>query len=135
MSDALTRALKERGLRLTAQRQLVLKAVRDLGHATPDEVHAKVQDVASGVNITTIYRTLELLEELGLVTHAHLSHGAPTFHAADDIHVHLVCRACGSIREMGVDVITPLADALLDEQGFSLDMGHLALFGTCGGCR
>lgn len=135
MSDALTRALKERGLRLTAQRQLVLKAVRELGHATPDEVHAKVQDVASGVNITTIYRTLELLEELGLVTHAHLSHGAPTFHAADDMHVHLVCRACGSIRELDVDVVTPLADTLLDEQGFSLDMGHLALFGTCGRCR
>jgi Fur family ferric uptake transcriptional regulator len=49
--------------------------------------------------------------------------------------VHLVCRNCGSIHELDVDVVTPLADALLDEQGFSLDMGHLALFGTCGGCR
>jgi Fur family ferric uptake transcriptional regulator len=133
--DALTRALKERGLRLTAQRQLVLRAVRELGHATPDEVHARVQDTASGINITTIYRALELLEDLGLVTHAHLSHGAPTYHAADDSHLHLVCRACGHIEELPVDTVTPLAQHLRAERGFNLDVGHVALFGTCRGCQ
>ncbi|WP_034591225.1 Fur family transcriptional regulator [Hamadaea tsunoensis] len=135
MPDALTRALKERGLRLTAQRQLVLEAVLELGHATPDEIHAKVNSVAAGVNITTIYRTLELLEDLGLVTHAHLSHGAPTFHAAEDSHVHLVCRACGSVQELPVDSVTPLAHSLRAERGFNLDVGHVALFGTCKGCQ
>ena len=85
--------LRARGLRLTAQRQLVLQAVLELGHATPEQVHTAVREVAAGVNITTIYRTLELLEELGLVTHTHLSHGSPTYHAAGEHqHVHLVCR-------------------------------------------
>jgi Fur family ferric uptake transcriptional regulator len=135
VSDALTRALKDRGLRLTAQRQLVLQAVRELGHATPDEVHAKVQCVAASVNLTTIYRTLELLEDLGLVTHAHLSHGAPTFHAAEDRHVHLVCRACGHIEELPVETVTPLAQTLRAERGFNLDVGHVALFGTCRRCQ
>jgi Fur family ferric uptake transcriptional regulator len=58
--------LRSRGLRLTAQRQLVLEAVHALGHSTPDQVHARVSETAAGVNITTVYRTLELLEELGL---------------------------------------------------------------------
>jgi len=80
-SVSLADELRARGLRLTAQRQLVLESVYRLGHATPDQVHAEVARTAAGVNITTVYRTLELLEELGLVTHAHLSHGAPTYHA------------------------------------------------------
>ena len=85
--------LRERGLRLTPQRQLILEAVHELGHATPEQVHTTVRERVAGVNITTVYRTLELLEELGLVNHTHLSHGSPTYHAAgEDQHVHLVCR-------------------------------------------
>src|SRR4051795_13047192 len=92
--------LRERGLRLTPQRQLILEAVHELGHATPEQVHTAVRERVAGVNITTVYRTLELLEELGLVNHTHLSHGSPTYHTAgEDQHVHLVCRGCGSISE------------------------------------
>ncbi len=127
--------LRSRGLRLTAQRQLVLEAVHDLGHATPDQVHAKVSEVAAGVNITTVYRTLELLEELGLVTHAHLSHGAPTFHGvAEEQHVHLVCRICQGIEEVPSDMLNALAESLGEQRGFRLDIGHVALFGECASC-
>jgi Fur family transcriptional regulator, ferric uptake regulator len=127
--------LRSRGLRLTAQRQLVLEAVHDLGHATPDQVHAKVSMVAAGVNITTVYRTLELLEQLGLVTHAHLSHGASTFHAVDEEqHVHLVCRTCQAIEEVPSEMLDQLAKMLDKERGFDLDVGHVALFGRCAGC-
>ena len=56
--------LRERGLRLTPQRQLILEAVHELGHATPEQVHTAVRERVAGVNITTVYRTLELLEEL-----------------------------------------------------------------------
>ncbi len=68
--------LRQRGYRLTPQRQLVLEAVDTLEHATPDDILVEVRKTASGVNISTVYRTLELLEELGLVSHAHLGHGA-----------------------------------------------------------
>lgn len=64
--------LRQRGYRLTPQRQLVLEAVDALEHATPDDILCEVRRTASGVNISTVYRTLELLEELGLVSHAHL---------------------------------------------------------------
>jgi Fur family ferric uptake transcriptional regulator len=131
----LANVLRSRGLRLTAQRQLVLEAVQELGHATPDQVHTKVSEIAAGVNITTVYRTLELLEELGLVHHAHLSHGAPTFHAVDEEqHVHLVCRNCQAIEEVPSEMLDQLADQLGNARGFRLDVGHVALFGLCAGC-
>lgn len=135
ISSELAGVLRSRGLRLTAQRQLVLQAVYTLGHATPDQVHAEVAKTAAGVNITTVYRTLELLEELGLVTHAHLSHGAPTYHAlGEDQHAHLVCRVCGDVLEMPPNLLEPLARRLAADSGFIIDVGHVALFGLCAGC-
>jgi Fur family transcriptional regulator, ferric uptake regulator len=133
--QSLAGELRARGLRLTAQRQLVLEAVYALGHATPDQVHAEVARTAAGVNITTVYRTLELLEELGLVTHAHLSHGAPTYHGVTETqHVHLVCRTCGDVTEVPSEMLRGLADVLEREERFLVDMGHVALFGVCGAC-
>jgi len=133
--STLAEVLRARGLRLTAQRQLVLEAVYELGHATPDQVHAKVSGTAAGINITTIYRTLELLEELGLITHAHLSHGAPTYHGvAEQRHVHLVCRACAAVDEVPAGMLDDLAAAVEARRGFMIDVGHVALFGLCAHC-
>lgn len=128
--------LSARGYRLTPQRQLVLAAVGELGHATPEDVHAWVVERASGVNISTVYRTLELLEELGLVNHAHLSHGAPTYHAADQPeHIHLICRDCGKVTEVAPRIVAPMLDALESAHGFVADVGHLTVFGSCEDCR
>ena len=133
-SPSLPEVLRARGLRMTAPRQLVLEAVSRLGHGTPEQIHDEVRQTASGVNVTTVYRTLELLEELGLVTHTHLSHGPPTYHAADDQHVHLVCRVCGQVTEAPTLLMEPLAEQLAAERGFIIDIGHVALFGTCDTC-
>ena len=128
--------LRARGYRATPQRQLVLEAVARLGHATPEDVGAEVRQAARGVNISTIYRTLELLEQLGMVTHTHLGHGAPTYHlAAAADHVHLVCRNCGKITEVSPEAVRPLVTALDAEQDFETDVGHLTVFGRCGRCR
>jgi Fur family ferric uptake transcriptional regulator len=133
--SSLADVLRARGLRLTAQRQLILEAVHGLGHATPEQVHAAVREVAAGINITTVYRTLELLEELGLVSHTHLSHGSPTFHAVgEEQHVHLVCRVCGAVDEVDPALLAPLATQLEAQRGFLVDIGHVALFGLCATC-
>jgi Fur family transcriptional regulator, ferric uptake regulator len=135
-SATLAAMLRERGLRLTPQRQLILEAVHELGHATPEQVHNHVRERAAGVNITTVYRTLELLEELGLVNHTHLSHGSPTYHAAgEDQHVHLVCRGCGSISEVDPSVMQPVTERLMAEKAFRVDVGHVSLFGECADCK
>ncbi len=127
--------LRERGYRLTPQRQLVLEAVDRLGHATPDDILCEVRRTASGVNVSTVYRTLELLEELGLVSHAHLGHGAPTYHLADrHHHMHLVCRDCDAVVEADVSLAEPFTAALRERFGFHTDMKHFAIFGRCADC-
>lgn len=91
---------------------------------------------ANAVNISTVYRTLELLDELGLVTHTHLGHGAPTYHLADDAdHVHLVCRSCGQVREGASELIQATVDRLAADEGFSVDVRHFSIFGVCRECQ
>ena len=76
------------------------------------------------------------LGELGLVSHAHLGHGAPTYHLATDAdHVHLVCRDCDRVTEIGPDAIRPLITTLEERHGFETDVGHLTVFGRCADCR
>src|ERR1700733_15440024 len=136
MSQTWDAALRASGYRVTPQRQLVLEAVTRLNHASPEEIFAEVHQRASGVNISTIYRTLELLEQLGLVTHTHLGHGAPRYHlAAEAEHVHLVCSECGRVTQIGPEAVNALVAALKDTQGFETDVGHLTVFGKCADCR
>jgi Fur family ferric uptake transcriptional regulator len=136
MADTWQEELRAKGYRVTPQRQLVLEAVTALEHGTPEEICAEVQRTAQGVNISTIYRTLELLEELGLVKHAHLGHGPPNYHpAAQAEHVHLVCRDCESVNDVPPTVAGGLVAALKGEYGFETDVHHLTVYGLCGNCR
>jgi Fur family ferric uptake transcriptional regulator len=128
--------LRAQGYRLTPQRELILDAVDTLGHATPDEVLAEVRKKSSALNVSTVYRTLEVLEELGLVRHAHLSDRAPTYHSVrDHEHFHLVCRNCHQVISVDPDVLDPLLERLREEFAFEADVGHLTVFGRCTDCR
>jgi Fur family transcriptional regulator, ferric uptake regulator len=131
---SLRSTLHQRGMRMTPQRQLVLDAVRELEHATPEQVCRRVQGTASGVNITTVYRALDLLEELGLVRHTHLGHGAPTYSVEEHEHVHLACHRCGEIDEVPTELLDELSRELCARFGFVLDATHLALSGLCRDC-
>lgn len=136
MSDSdLHSTLRAKGYRLTPQRQLVLDAVTELEHGTPDEICASVQQRSGGVNLSTVYRTLELLEQLGLVTHTHLGHGAPTYHSAGrSNHLHLVCHDCGAVMEAEASLADPLMQDIADKHGFETDLAHFAIYGRCRKC-
>lgn len=128
--------LRDRGYRLTPQRELILSAINELGHATPDEVLAHAQRKASSINASTVYRTLEVLTELGLVRHAHLSDRAPTYHSVTgDEHFHVKCRGCGEVTSVDVEAARTLVDRLEDDLGFQADVTHLAVMGRCRACR
>jgi Fur family ferric uptake transcriptional regulator len=130
--DARLRAV---GLRSTAQRRAVLQALFEAQHATVDELAAEVQRTMPDVSLSTIYRTLEALDEAGLVTHAHLHHGSPTYHSVDEEpHVHLVCTGCGAIGQQPMFVAASLAEQLRASAGFVVDVSHLAVHGLCASC-
>jgi Fur family ferric uptake transcriptional regulator len=136
MSTEWEQKLRRGGYRITPQRQLVLEAVGRLRHGTPEELLAEVQRTASGVNLSTIYRNLEVLEEVGLVTHAHIGHGAPTYHSVDDhVHIHLVCDRCGAVQSLDAGIAEPFLNDLRDATGFVTDVSHVALHGTCRDCN
>ncbi|MDO9395196.1 MAG: Fur family transcriptional regulator [Herbiconiux sp.] len=127
--------LRAKGYRLTPQRELILGAIEELGHATPDEVLVHVQAQVSSVNASPVYRTLEVLEDLGLVRHAHLSDRAPTYHSVTGHeHFHLKCRGCGKVTSVDVGVARALTERLETELGFVADVGHLTVFGLCQEC-
>jgi Fur family transcriptional regulator, ferric uptake regulator len=135
----LAERLRARGLRLTAQRQRVLEAVGALEHATPEAIGARLREAAgpdgAAPDTSTVYRTLELLERLGLVWHTHLGKGAPIYHAAEHPHLHVVCASCGEVASADPDLLAGAAERLATELGFTVDVGHVALSGTCRACR
>ncbi|MET0522890.1 MAG: Fur family transcriptional regulator [Jiangellaceae bacterium] len=127
--------LRAQGYRLTPQRELVLGAVRQLDHGSPEEILSRVRESAKGVNISTVYRTLELLEKLGLVSHTHLGHGAPAYHATTEPdHLHLVCRNCERVTEVEPTIAAGLVGDVAARFGFRTDLRHLTVFGTCREC-
>jgi Fur family transcriptional regulator, ferric uptake regulator len=130
--------LRARGLRLTSSRQRVLAAVAALEHGTPEEIHARLRAEAgpggAAPDTSTVYRTLELLERLGLVWHTHLGKGAPVYHAAQHPHLHVVCQSCGQISSADPALLDGAAERLAAELGFTVDVGHVALSGTCRAC-
>ena len=127
--------LRDYGFRITPQRQLVLEAVNALGHATPEELLTEVQKTAAAVNLSTIYRTLEVLEQVGLVTHAHIGHGAPTYHSVDDeAHIHLVCDVCQSVTSIPANSAEVFVQLLREQVGFETDVAHVSVHGQCATC-
>ena len=135
MTEGWETRLREQGFRITPQRQLVLEAVETLRHGTPEEILIEVQRTATGVNLSTVYRTLEVLEEVGLVTHAHIGHGAPTYHAVDDhVHIHLVCDRCGKVMSVSAEVADDFVDRLRTDHEFVTDISHMAIHGWCTAC-
>ncbi len=135
-SPGLRDRLRAQGLRLTPQRELVLAAVERLGHATPEEVLAEVRVSSESLNLSTVYRTLDVLEQVGLVRHAHLSDRGATYHSVGGpVHFHAICRKCERVRSVDMDVAAGFADRLRTEFGFVVDIGHLTLHGECEECE
>jgi Fur family ferric uptake transcriptional regulator len=128
---SLAAQLHSHGMRMTQQRQRVVDAVTQLVHATPDQVSELVPDV----DLTTVYRTLERLEQIGVLAHTHLGHGAPSYRLSSDDHLHVVCHSCSAVVNAPPGLADELISRLADERGFTVDRSHLTVFGSCADCR
>jgi Fur family ferric uptake transcriptional regulator len=128
--------LRARGLRWTPQRGVLLQVLASVdGHVTGAELVERTRRIDPTATRSTVYRTLDVLEELGVVSHSHGIEGRQEFHvnpAAD--HGHLVCAACGGSWELGAAEVRALVDGLRAGRGFEVALDHLTIEGRCADC-
>jgi Fur family transcriptional regulator, ferric uptake regulator len=130
--------LSKLGYRLTPQRLMILGCVEDAGsHISAEEIFAQVKIRYPQMNISTVYRTMELLTELGLVTETDFGDGRARYHCMGKgrSHHHLVCEKCGNITDIEESILSPLWATLQQEYNFKVNMKHIAFFGVCPGCQ
>ena len=129
--------LRQRGYRITPQREMIVEAVCHSGrHLTAEEVFDTVQLRTRAINIATVYRTLDLLVEEGFASRADLGEGRVVYATASHgPHIHLVCRQCGHVTDVDVTPFAPLIEHIEAEYGFAFRPQHLAIRGLCAGCQ
>ena len=127
--------MRAAGHRVTTDRRVIVEALVSAGsHQSVEEVVGVIATEHPGVHAATVYRTVDVLEQLGLLYHVHLGHGAARWHLADDPHHHVYCQNCRAVIEVGDEVIEPVRAVLSDRHGFVLDQRHFALVGLCRAC-
>jgi len=133
----LATTLHHQGHRMTPQRQMVLDAVCEIGeHARPEQVYELVQQKSPAVHRATVYRTLKLLCELGLVTDTLTAEGYLVYEiAGEQPHHHLVCRRCAADVEFSDEDFRAFMEALQENTGFRIETTHITLSGLCAACR
>ncbi len=128
--------LRDQGYRLTPQRQLVWDTVRrSTKHMTAEAICADIQRQFPGFNMASVYRTLTLLERLGLVRSVYLGTGAAQYELAEPVeHHHTVCRSCGTIADLEDAFLQEMRQHLKESHGFVADKVQLAVLGLCARC-
>jgi Fur family transcriptional regulator, ferric uptake regulator len=129
--------LSQKGLRMTPQRLMIVAAVENsANHISAEEIYSQVIKKYPNVNISTVYRTLDTLAEMRLVTKTDLGDGRVRYHPADKgHHHHLVCRECGAIIDLDEKALTGIQKTLLNDYNFIADLRHLGISGICVKCN
>ena len=126
------RALRAQGGHVTDQRRAILSVLFEQSdHVTADSLTSRVRDSLPDVHIATVYRFMDTLEELQLVTHVHLGHGPAVYHLTDSRHAHVVCESCGAIGVIDESLVATWSQQLAQSLGFTLVDQHFALAGRC----
>ncbi|MFC1899334.1 Fur family transcriptional regulator [Chloroflexota bacterium] len=123
--------------RMTPQRAMISSAIEDSNdHISAEEIYSQIIEKYPQVNISTVYRTLELLKRLNLVTETDFGSGRVRYHAGEKgHHHHLVCQKCGAIIDLDESALSSLKDYLKEAYRFVADLKHLAIFGYCESCQ
>ena len=128
--------LAEQGYRLTPQRAMILSVIESSDHhISAEEIYSQIADKYPQVNISTVYRNLELLKRLGLVYEIDLGEGCDRYHAeSKGHHHHLICENCGVVIDIDESTLARLQDVLFHRYSFRARLRHVAIFGICDTC-
>lgn len=134
--EVLERTLRARGARLTPHRRAILRAIARLdGHITATRVYALVAALSPSIDVSTVYRTLEMLHERRLLQRSYTHDGVARYHHENvPPHQHLICRDCGQEQTIDLDGIKLLAQTLRERFDFHPDPAYFALTGRCRAC-
>jgi Fur family transcriptional regulator, ferric uptake regulator len=129
--------LHERGLRWTPQRRVLIEVLSQAdGHVTGAELVERCRAIDAGTIPSTVYRTLDVLEDLGLLSHSHAADGREEFHIRPvAAHGHLHCIGCGTTWEIDADEAGAMVAAFERRRDFRVDLSHLSIAGRCASCR
>jgi Fe2+ or Zn2+ uptake regulation protein len=131
----LAEALRRRGGRVTPQRLVLARAVRERArHVTAEELLEEVGERLPGLSLPTVYATLELFEDLGIVRRVAVPAGPSTWDTRPDAHHHVVCRRCGAVRDLDAPAGAQAALAAARAQGFAPERAELVVTGVCSEC-
>jgi Fur family ferric uptake transcriptional regulator len=135
--DEVRERLHDRGLRWTPQRRLLVGVLAQTnGHITGAELVERCRERDPETTPSTVYRTLDVLEDIGLIQHAHGLDGREEFHVRPAReHGHMHCSVCGNAWEIGAADVTGLVKDFERTRGFTIDLGHLSVIGVCRDCR
>lgn len=135
IDERLVTKLRERGLRVTSQRIVIHRALcAQAQHLTAEQLLECVSEVLPGTSLPTVYATLELLEQLGLVRRLGTGSGAVLFDSRVEPHAHTVCRLCGATADLESTPVSARALARARETGFAPDHTQLVIWGLCERC-
>jgi Fur family ferric uptake transcriptional regulator len=129
-------ALRGRGLRWTAQRRLILDVLSETsGHITGAELVERCRARDAATTPSTVYRTLDVLEDLGYVRHSHGADGREEYHVLPvGDHAHLRCLGCGAAHDIEREEAQELVERLGASRGFTVVLSHVLIGGYCPGC-
>jgi Fur family ferric uptake transcriptional regulator len=129
--------LKKKGYKLTPQRLAVISAIASSNdHLTPARLYEKVHQLHPEIGLVTVYRTLEVLNQLGLICELHAGGSCPTYTVSNlQHHHHLICSNCGKVVDFTGHNLTELEARLSRESGFKIDSHVLEFFGLCLTCQ
>ncbi|MEO8207397.1 MAG: Fur family transcriptional regulator [Chloroflexota bacterium] len=134
--DGVEDRVRARGLRWTPQRATLVEVLAaEKGHVTGSQLVARCRDIEPATTPSTVYRTLGVLEELGLISHSHGLDGREVFHVLPaTAHGHLICGACGADEELSASDAAVFLDTLRRDRGFVAEVDHLSVTGRCRAC-
>ncbi len=128
--------LKDKGFKFTPQRRLILDIIHEpQSYQTAEDIFEIACSRMPGVNKSTVYRTLDLLEKLGCVYKNELNNKTVYCHSDEGYHQHLVCSVCGKTIECDECFLLPIKKMLDDRYGFQVNLEHLVMSGLCQECR
>jgi Fur family transcriptional regulator, ferric uptake regulator len=128
--------LKEKGVRLTPQRRMIVDLIhKKADHISAEDIIQYVQVRMPGVNKSTIYRTLDLLEQTGCVFKSESGNGFIYHHAEEGHHHHLICQRCGKTIDCPENLFLPVEKTLENKYGFRVNFKHVVITGLCDTCK